>query len=308
MTPDFVGPEAEALLDWTGLTEALIAGHTRPAAELGDTFLYRGEDTLLSRAAFIDGLGALVKTATVYPGNAARGLPTIHGGASLYRDSDGQLEALIDFHLLTKWKTAGDSLLSARLLARPDTAEILILGAGAVARSMIDAYRSRWPDARIRLWNRTAASAERLAAETGTEAAPDLAAAVPTADILCTATMTTEPVIRGDWLRPGQHLDLIGAYRPDMREVDDTALTRARLFVDARATTLDHIGELKDPLARGVITRDDIVADFSDIAAGAFARSSPDEITIAKNGGGAHLDLMTARYILERWRNRHTPA
>ena len=104
----------------------------------------------------------------------------------------------------------------------------------------------------------------------------------------------------GEWLQPGQHLDLIGAYRPDMREVDDEALTRARIFVDARATTIHHIGELKDPIARGVITEGDVVADFYDIAKGSFDRRDPSEITIAKNGGGAHLDLMTAAYIAGR--------
>jgi len=111
-------------------------------------------------------------------------------------------------------------------------------------------------------------------------------------------------VVRGDWLRPGTHLDLIGAYTPAMREVDDTALTRARLFVDARATTIGHIGEVADPIARGVIRATDILADFSDIAAGLYTRRSADEITIAKNGGGAHLDLMTAAYVLDRWRAR----
>jgi ornithine cyclodeaminase len=114
--------------------------------------------------------------------------------------------------------------------------------------------------------------------------------------------MASEPLIRGEWLRPGTHLDLIGAYRPDMREVDDEALRRARIFVDSRATTLAHIGELKDPIARGVISESDILADFHDIAAGLFRRRSTEEITIAKNGGGAHLDLMTARHILDRVR------
>ncbi|MGB7322921.1 MAG: ornithine cyclodeaminase, partial [Albidovulum sp.] len=108
----------------------------------------------------------------------------------------------------------------------------------------------------------------------------------------------------GAWLHPGTHLDLIGAYRPDMREVDDDAMARARLFVDARATTLHHIGELMLPLANGTITEQDVVADFYDIASGTFTRQSDDEITICKNGGGAHLDLMTARYILEAWQQR----
>ena len=100
-----------------------------------------------------------------------------------------------------------------------------------------------------------------------------------------------------EWLSPGTHLDLIGAYRPDMREVDDETLRRARLFVDSRATTLGHIGEIQIPLDQGVITSNDVLADFYDLPAGAYARQSDDEITVAKNGGGAHLDLMTAKYI-----------
>jgi ornithine cyclodeaminase len=299
--PLFIGPELELRLDWFALTEALIAGHGLPRAEIGDTFLYRGADTLLSRAAWIDGLGGLVKTATVFPGNPGHGLPAVNGAASLFDDATGRLVALVDFHLLTKWKTAGDSLLAARLLARPDSRRILIVGAGTVAASMIAAYRALFPQAEFTVWSRSPASAARLAEAAGAALAERLEAAVPEADILCTATMATEPLICGDWLRPGQHLDLIGAYRPDMREADDTALRRARIFVDSRATTLDHIGELKDPIARGVIGPGDVVADYYDIATGDLARGSEAEITLAKNGGGAHLDLMTARYLLSRW-------
>jgi len=303
MSIEIIGPEAEALLDWTVLTEALAAGHRLPRAEIGDTFLYRGKDTLLSRAAWIDGLGVLVKAATIFPGNSAFGVPSINGAVTLYADRDGTLDAVVDFHLVTKFKTAGDSLLSARRLARPDSREILLVGAGAVARSMIEAYRSAFPDARFKVWNRSPAGAQAMEAP-GVTAVDDLEAAVAQADIICTATMSKEPIVKGAWLRPGQHLDLIGAYRPDMREVDDEALRRASIFVDSRATTVHHIGEIKDPIARGVMTEADIVADFYDLESGAYARTSADQITLAKNGGGAHLDLMTAAYILAAWRGR----
>jgi ornithine cyclodeaminase len=214
------------------------------------------------------------------------------------------LEALVDFGLVTKWKTAGDSLLSARLLARPDAGAFLIVGAGAVARSMIDAYRAAFPGAAFTIWNRSRGAAEALAIATGAEVANDLETAVRQADVIATATMAKEPVIRGEWLSPGTHLDLIGAYTPAMREADSEAFRRARVFVDARATTLDHIGELMVPLAEGAIARADVVADFYDIGAGLYRRASDAEITIAKNGGGAHLDLMTARFILDAWRGR----
>lgn len=291
----------EKLLDWIALTEALAKGHTLPKAEIGDTFLYRDPDTLLSRAAWIDGMGMAVKSATIFPRNAALGKPNINGGVNLYSDNDGTLEAIIDFHLVTKWKTAGDSLLAARRLARPDASRILLVGAGTVARSLHAAYSAAFPTASFTVWSRTRASAQTLADSLPDVAvADDLEIAVRTADIIGSATMTTEPVIKGAWLQAGQHLDLIGAYRPDMREVDDEALGRARLFVDSFDTTVGHIGEIKIPLESGAIARDQIIADYYNLDA--FTRTSNDEITICKNGGGAHLDLMTSRYILDQWR------
>ena len=226
----------------------------------------------------------------------------MHGAMVLFEDATGQVEAVIDSALVTRWKTAGDSILGARLLARADCARLLIVGAGAVAASLTEAYRAIFPGIDIAIWSRRPGPAADLAARTEARAVTDLAAAVAEADIVATATMATEPVIHGDWLRPGQHLDLIGAFRADMREVDDAALTRARIFVDSRDTVLDHIGELRDPLARGVITRDDVLGDLYDLANGEPGRTGAEEITLYKNGGGAHLDLMTGRVILEAWR------
>lgn len=299
MTLTIVPKEAEAHLTWPGLLAAFEAGHRLPKPDIKDLFCYRGSDTILDRATWIDGLGALVKVATVVPGNAARGRPTVNGSVTLYDDITGELAALVDFHLVTKWKTAGDSLLSASRLARKDARNFLLVGAGTVARSMVDAYSSLWPDARFTVWSRSRATAEAM----GLPVADDLEAAVKAADVICTATMATAPLIRGDWLQPGQHLDLIGAYKPDMREVDDAAMARARLFVDARATTLHHIGELMAPLKSGAITEASVLADFYDDPA-SFTRTSDDDITIAKNGGGAHLDLMTADYVARMWRGR----
>ncbi|PKP68614.1 MAG: ornithine cyclodeaminase [Alphaproteobacteria bacterium HGW-Alphaproteobacteria-4] len=304
MSVEIIGPEAEAHLDWLALTDALAAGHALPRAEVADTFLYRGKDTLLTRSAWISGLGLAVKAASVFPGNPAQGVPMVNGAVTLYDDATGRLEAIVDFHLVTKWKTAGDSLLAARRLARPEARRILIVGAGNVARSMIAAYRAAFPGAQVTIWNRSPEPARALAAATGATATEDLEAAVRGAEIIATTTMSSSPLVKGEWLAPGTHLDLIGAYRPDMREADDAALTRATLFVDARATTIAHIGELKDPIARGIITPESIRADFYDLPSGRFARSSADEITLCKNGGGAHLDLIAAQYILAAWRHR----
>ncbi len=294
--------DADALLDWIDVSDAIAAGHALPPALVEDVVLRRGGDTLLNRSAWIDGLGLAVKAATVFPGNGAQGLPAIHGGVMLFDDATGALDAVVDFHLVTKWKTAADSLLAARRLARPDARRILIVGAGTVGRSMVVAYGAAFPGAAFTIWNRSPEGAARFADATGAAVAEDLERAVGAADIVCTATMSTEPVIHGDWLRPGQHLDLIGAYRADMREADDAAMARARVFVDSRKTTVHHIGDLIAPLASGAMTEADIVADF--YQPDLFRRRADDEITLCKNGGGAHLDLMVARHILGKWRAR----
>lgn len=294
--------EGQKHLDWLALTDALAAGHQGPKADVADVFLYEGENTLLNRSAWIAGLGLAVKCATIFPGNKAKGQPAIGGAVNLFSGQDGVLEAILDFHLVTKWKTAGDSLLAARRLARPDSRNILIVGAGTVGHSLREAYGAAFPDARFTVWNRSAAGAEAFrAAHPDVAIADDLEAAVRAADIVTSATMTTEPILKGDWFQPGQHIDLIGAYRPDMREVDDVALQRSRVFVDSRETTIGHIGELKIPIADGRFAAEDVIADYYELPS--FVRHTQDEITLFKNGGGAHLDLMTSRYILEAWRN-----
>lgn len=295
MTPRIVSfAEGESVLDWRRLTEALSAGHRLPRAQITDSFLYRGRDTLLNRSAWIDGLGLAVKAATIFPDAPG---PSVNGAVTLFSDHDGVLEAVIDFHLVTKWKTAGDSLLAALRLAPPEVSVITIVGAGAVAHALRQAYGACFPQARFLIWSRTPANAAALAARYhDTTATEDLPGAVQAGDIVTCATMATAPILKGAWLRPSQHIDLIGAYRPDMREADDDVLTRGRLFVDSADTTIPHIGELMDPIERGVLTPEDIVADYYD--QDAFTRNAGD-ITVFKNGGGAHLDLMTARHILE---------
>ena len=299
MTPAIIPfEEGQKRLDWRALVMALTQKHQGPKAEIEDLFLYRGTDTLLSRSAWIDGMGLLTKTATVFPGNPKSGQPMIGGGVMLFDDQSGQLAAVIDFHLITKWKTAGDSLMAALILTKSDAREILIVGAGTVGRSLVEAFRAGFPEANFTIWNRSPAGAQKFSEVTGAAVAYDLEMAVRAADIILTCTMSTDPIIKGAWLRPGQHLNMIGAYRPDMREADDEALQKSRLFVDSFDTTLGHIGELKIPLETDAIVRDHVLADYYDLAA--FQAGSED-ITVFKNGGGAHLDLMTARYVLDQW-------
>lgn len=303
MIPILTRPDVEPLLAWPDLADALAEGHRRPPAAIRDILLGRSEDRLLSRAAWIDGLGIGVKSVTVFPGNPAQGRPSVQGAMLIFDDATGSVEAVIDNALITRWKTAGDSLLGARLLARPEARRLLIVGAGSVAESLIEAYPTVFPGLAISVWARRPEAAAALAARhPGVQVAPDLAEAVAQADIVSTCTMARSPLIRGDWLKPGTHLDLIGAYTPDMREADDTCLRRGRLFVDSRATTLGHIGEVTIPMAEGVITEADILGDLHDLVAGHAGRRDPGEITLFKNGGGAHLDLMTARLMLRLWR------
>lgn len=295
--------EADPRLDWLALGDALVAGHALPPAKIEDVVMSRDSDVMLSRHAWIDGLGAAVKTCMIFPHNTERfGRANLNGIVTLYNDAHGCLEATIDFALVTKWKTAADSLLAARHLARADSRVILVIGAGIVARSLIEAYGAGFPEARFLIWNRTRARAEAVAAAYPARditIVDDLESAVAAADIISTCTMANQPFLKGEWLRPGQHVDLIGAYLPDMREADDAVMQRSRIFVDAIETTVDQIGELMDPLANGAIHRDDILGDFRDLGSGRFARTGEDEITLHKNGGGAHLDLMTANYVLQ---------
>lgn len=303
MTPEFIPfDQGDAILNWIDLTRALAAGHSRPKAQIEDVFLYRDRDTLLNRSAWIDGMGVAVKAATIFPGNTSKGKPMIGGAVNLFSDEDGALEAVLDFALVTKWKTAGDSLLAATRLARPDSETILVVGAGTVGRSLVQAYSAAFPKARFLIWNRSPEGAKAFADATGATVVPDLETAVRSADIVTSATMTSTPILNGEWFQPGQHIDLIGAYRPDMREADDAAILRSRVFVDNRQTVVDHIGELKDPIASGIVGPDHVIADYYDISS--MVRQNDAEITLFKNGGGAHLDLMTSRYILDAWRAR----
>lgn len=180
---------------------------------------------------------------------------------------------------------------------------MLMVGAGSMARPLIEAHCSVRPSIdHVMIWNRSAPRAQELAAALGrgginAEVVSDLDAAVSRAELISTATMSTEPLIRGAALKPGTHVDLVGAYTPTMREADDAALTGGRLFVDSYATTIGHIGEIMIPMEAGVITRADIRGDMHDLVQGKAGRTSDDEITLFKNGGGAHLDVMIAHAV-----------
>ncbi|MCY3675886.1 MAG: ornithine cyclodeaminase [Paracoccaceae bacterium] len=299
------GKSVETVLNWLELTDCLQEGHLYPQPQLEDNLLVQGSNRLLNRLAWIEGLGSAVKTCTIYPDNAKSEIPTINGMMTIFSNDNGKPEAIIDFHLVTKWKTAADSLLAASLLAPPSPQKYLIIGAGTVARSLVEAYLTRFPELEIMVWNRTRSRAMELIEDYQDfcviNHAENLPKAVEMADIISCATMSQEPVLRGDWISPRTHIDLIGAFTPEMREADDKILRNGDLFVDYRRTTVGHIGELTIPMANGILSEDDVVADFYDIQAGGFARKSEESVTVFKNGGGAHLDLMTGKYIYQKW-------
>ena len=291
---------------WHQVRDAMVAGHGLPRATLGDQFLHAGANTLLSRSAWVPGLGIGVKSCSVYPENPAdHNLPTIHGSMVVFDDRDGTVRGTLDSDRITNLKTAADSVLGSSLLARPGARRLLILGAGKVAAHLVQAYAALMPHLdEVLLWNRTPARGAALvqdlnAAGFAVQQATDLAAAVRDAHVVASALMTKAPVLQGAWVQPGTHLDLIGAFNRSMREGDDDLIQMARLFCDSRDTTVDHIGEFYDPIQRGIIAEADIVGDYYDLIPGKIGRLSDDEITLCKNGGGAHLDLMTAQVLLD---------
>ncbi len=300
--------QADGELGWQETADALEAGHKLERAEIGDLLLTKEDRSLLSRGAWIDGVGLALKSVTVYPENAAKQPPepSVQGAMLLFDSVSGALSAILDGPLVTKWKTAGDSVLGARLLARKEAKSYLVVGAGTVAKTLIQAYREVFPGLEtFTVWARSEDKAKALAddmAEDGVmvEVATDLAAAVGQADIISTATMTKDPILKGAWIKPGAHVDLIGAYRPDMREADDDLMLKGSLFVDARETTIGEIGELMIPMAAGLFDASHVKGDFGDLCNGAPGRLSDTEITVFKNGGGAHLDLMTGNMIVRK--------
>ena len=286
--------------DWEALIAALAEGHRMPPALVDDAAAAVGPNTVQARVALVPGLGAATKTFTVRPANPARGLPTVQGVMVLFDADAGAPAALIDSAAVTNRKTVADSLLGARLLARPDARTLAIVGTGSVARALIGGYAAAFPQlAEIRVWGREPAKAAAVAAlHPKARPAPSLAEAVRGADVISAATASPTPLIEGADIDPGAHVDLIGAYRADMREADDTLLRRGRLFVDSRETTIGRIGELVIPMAAGVISAADVQGDLYDLVQGRARRCARDEITVYKNGGGAHLDLMIATALL----------
>jgi ornithine cyclodeaminase len=207
---------------------------------------------------------------------------------------------------LTVRRTAAASALAARYLARKEASVLVMVGAGALSRPLVEAHLSQHPIKRVYLWAREdskrAAKAKELAAlGLPVEPASDLEQVVRQADIISCATLSTTPLVKGAWLKPGAHLDLVGAFTPEMRESDDEAVQRASLFCDTRAGALKEGGDLVIPLKAGVIKESAVKADLADLARGVHkGRATPDEITLFKSVGTAVEDFAAARLAMAR--------
>ena len=242
-----------------------------------------------------------VKSVTVFPDNAARGKPAVLGTYLLLSAETGETLAVMDATRLTAWRTGAASALASRYLSRPDAARLVMVGAGALAPQLVRAHASVRPIRQVAIWNRSPDRARALAATLRVTAgleigiADDLEAAVRQADIVSTATLSSEPLIRGAWLAPGTHVDCVGAYRPNMRETDDAVVRRARIFVDTRTGAFGEAGDILQPLAAGVIGKEAVLGDLFDLTRGSIAgRASADEITLFKSVGAAIEDLAAA--------------
>lgn len=255
-----------------------------------------------------------VKLVTVFPENSKKNVPTVLGSYMLSSVSTGQPLAVIDGTELTLWRTACASALAADYLARKNPETLLMVGAGAMAPHLIKAHLTLHRTIRqVIIWNRNQSTAEILASKLSREcesssfpkidfqATFDLENSVRVSDIISCATSSSFPLVEGNWVKMGSHLDLVGSYKPSMREVDDKAVSISRIFVDTREGAMVEGGDLVDPLLRGIISDDDIIGDLSDLTGGKkIGRMNDKEITLFKSVGCALEDLVAATLVYEK--------
>ncbi|MBS7792070.1 ornithine cyclodeaminase family protein [Roseococcus sp. SDR] len=290
--------EIAARLPWPALIEAIRdifrtgcqapLRHAHPLPEAGTLLLMPATNATHSG----------VKIVHVSPGNGARGLPAVHAAYLLSDAITGQPVALLDGGELTDRRTAATSVLAARYLARPDSHRLLLLGSGRVATTLAEAYAASFPLTEIAIWSPRAANAEALARRLAAHGLPAHAVARPEPagfDIISAATLSAAPLVRGADLSPGTHLDLVGAYRADLREVDGPAVARAVVVVDTYAGGLAEAGDVVQAIAEGHITRAHVVAELAELCRGAHpGRTDAAQITLFKSVGWAGEDLAAA--------------
>ena len=258
-----------------------------------------GAGTLLVMPAGTQGRSLGIKIVTVFPENSRRNLHSVNASYLLLDAASGQPRALLDGTELTLRRTAAASALASMYLSRTDASRLVVVGTGNLAPHLIESHALVRPIRSVRIWGRRAERATALAARLSregllVEATDDLQAAVRWADLVSCATLAHDPLVLGAWLRPGQHLDLVGSFTAQMREADDEAIGRCDLYVDTRAGALAESGEIIGAIARGVIDASAIRAELSDLPSGRFARAGDDAITVFKSVGTAIEDLAAA--------------
>ena len=265
------------------------------------------EGTVLLMPAWVPGRYLGVKVVNVFAANGAAGLPAVHGVYLLFSGQTGVPLATLDGGELTARRTAAASALAAGYLARPDAERLLVVGTGRLAHHLAAAHAGIRPIRAIEIWGRNPARAAAVAAglaAAGLPATPveNLPEAAARADIVSCATLSRTPLIQGEWLRPGAHLDLVGGFTPAMRETDDAAVARAHVFIDT-AGAIAEAGDIAAPLASGRLARADIRADLHDLSCGTHpGRTAADEITLFKSVGAATEDLAGAILAYERFK------
>jgi alanine dehydrogenase len=267
--------------------------------------------TLLLMPAWQVGRYLGAKIVTIFPGNSARSLPSVAGTYVLMSGHTGVPLLVIDGRMLTLRRTAAASALAAKYLARPDAHRLLMVGTGALAPHLVLAHAMVRPIREVVIWGRDADKAERLARNLNSQyfkatATRDLAAAATSADVISCATLAHEPLIEGAWLKPGQHIDLVGGFTPEMREADDLAIDRSRVYVDTEAA-MHEAGDIVQPLKSGVLMEKSVAGTLAELTQGRVpGRSFYNQITLFKSVGTALEDLATAILLFESARGDST--
>ena len=300
--------EIRRLLNFPLLIAELEHAHRRAKMEVQDGLLGDEKAQYFVRHAVDGGRFMASKLITSFPDNPARGSgPAVQAVCVLFDGSNGRPLAVMDGTEITYWRTAADSALGAKILANPQPATLLVVGAGEMSRRLVHAHRTVRPTLqRVLVWNRTPERARQVVdqlRDEGIAAEPvvDLAGAVRRADVISTCTRSHQPLVLGVDLRPGVHLDLVGGYTPATREADDACARRARIFVDRRESAFHGVGDILQPIASGAIGPADVLGDLYDLlGARVEGRKSESDITLFKNAGGGHLDLMTAELVFRQ--------
>ena len=246
-----------------------------------------------------------VKLITMCPQNAEISLPSIQGMYLLFNAETGEPLAQIDAPTLTNLRTAAASALAAKLLANSDVSNFLMVGTGSLAPYLIRAHAAIRKYSNLRIWGRNLPKAKRVASalrgRVNLEVVENLQDAVEDADVVSVATLSRNPLILGDWLRPGMHLDLVGSYKPDMREADDKAITRSSIYIDT-GHAVKETGDLMIPMANGIISESDIKGTLVDLCCQtATPRESAADITLFKSVGHASEDLIAGIMAYEQY-------